>query len=196
MHLPKLRPERCLSCAGIVSAPRTDFNPVMTDQPAQHPPSQRGAFGGRAAVAKLFGLADAGELPTIEESLSRSSTLGSELDPADVLSAGVDSLMHDCAGSSAESAVTGPARLTIRIPVSTAGQRERQTLQQSVTEDVSHDVEDLLMASLDSMLFGADDSTLNEVSIPETALPAFYTCNIHLQPCLRNQCMYLRKVRS
>ena len=155
--------------AGIVSAPRTDFNPVMTDQPAQHPPSQRGAFGGRAAVAKLFGLTDAGELPTIEEALSRSSTLCSELDSADVLSAGVDSLMQDCAGSDAETAVSRPAGLTIRIPVSAAQERERQNIQQSVTADVNHDVEDLLMASLDTMLFGTDDSTLNEVSIFETA---------------------------
>ena len=157
-------------CAGIVSAPRTDFNPVTTDQPAQHPPSQRGAFGGRAAVAKLFGLTDAGELPTIEETLSRSSTLGSELDPADVLSAGVDSVMHECAESCAESAVTRSAGLTIRIPASTAQEREHQSRQCGMTEDVSHDVEDLLMASLDTMLFSPDDSLLNEVSTPEPYL--------------------------
>ena len=149
---------------GIVSAPRTDFNPVTTDQPAQHPPSQRGAFGGRAAVAKLFGLTEAGELPTIEETLSRASTSASELDSADLLSAGVDSLMHECLGSSAESAVARSAGLTIKVPTGTAEELKRRSQQNFLTEDVSYDVDNLLTASLDIMLFGTDDSILNGVS--------------------------------
>ena len=156
--------------AGIVSAPRTDLNPVVTDQPAQHPPSQRGAFGGRAAVAKLFGLTDAGELPTIEETLSRASTAASELDSADVLSAAVDSLMHESMGSVAESAVTRSASLTIKIPAGTAQEHERQSRHSSLTEDVSVDVENLLSASLDNMLFGTDDSVLNGVSTSQSCL--------------------------
>ena len=155
--------------AGIVSAPRTDFKPVTTDQPAQQPPSQRGALGGRAAVARMFGLTDAGELPPIEGPLSRPSTLAGELDCTDVLSAGVDSLMHECVGSGAEPAVTGKA-LTIRIPGSTGPELATQGRLDATTGDVSLDIESLLTASLDSMLFGTDDSTMNEVSMLETAL--------------------------
>lgn len=165
--------------AGVVSAPRTDFNPVMTDQPAQQPPSQHGAFGGQAAVARMFGLTDAGELPPIEETLSRSSTLASELDCADVLSAGVDSLMHECVGSGTESTVTGTAGLTIRIPGSTAQEAPRQDRLNAMTGDVDNDIESLLTSSLDTMLFGTDDSTLTEVSTPETAFASNFLL-IHL----------------
>ena len=133
---------------------------MVTDQSAQQLSSQQGAFGGRAAVAKLFGRTDTGDLLPIQEVLMRSNSSSSEGDSADVLSAAVDSVMH----KGPESAIAEAAGLTIRIPAATAQKAESQIWQPEVTEDVSCDVESLLTASLDNMLFGKDEGILSEVS--------------------------------
>ena len=130
-------------CAGIVTAPRTELTPEVASLPAQQKPtSQRGALGGRDAVARMFGRADAPDLPPISETLSRSDSLSSDSD----------------------------------IPVSPGASTETNTAQDAAHEEVeSADdaqrlkvvasyVDNLLAESLDSMLFGEDDTSLHEVS--------------------------------
>jgi len=158
--LSAMKRERLSPFAGVVSASRTDFNPVVTDQPAQQLSSQQGAFGGRAAVAKLFGRTDTGELLPIAEVLTRSNSSSSEGDSADILSTAVDSVMIE----GPESGIAEAAGLTIRIPAAAAQNAECQKWQPEVTQDVSDDVESLLTASLDNMLFGKDEGVLSEVS--------------------------------
>ena len=130
-------------CAGIVTAPRTELTPEVASLPArQKPASQRGAFGGRDAVARMFGRADAPDLPPISETLSESDSLSSDSD----------------------------------IPVSPGANTETSTAQHAAHEEaesadealrlheVATDVDNLLAESLDSMLFGEDDTILHEVS--------------------------------
>ena len=150
-----LCPEGWLCCAGIVTAPRVNLVPEASPLPAQQPAAQRGAFGGREAVARLFGRTDASaDLPPVAEALTRSQSLTSDADDS------ADSVMLECASQDAES-----AGLTIRIPASMAEAVQRELSKCGASEDVSFDVESLLSQSLDSMLFGEDDSVLHEVSI-------------------------------
>lgn len=138
-----------LCCAGIVTAPRVELVPEASPLPAQQPAAQRGTFGGREAVARLFGRTDASaDLPPVAEALT------SDTDDS------ADSVMLECASQDAES-----AGLTIRIPASMAEAVQRELSKCGASEDVSFDVESLLSQSLDSMLFGEDDSVLHEVSI-------------------------------
>ena len=150
-----LCPEGQLCCAGIVTAPRVDLVPEASPLPAQQAAVQRGAFGGREAVARLFGRIDASAgLPLIAEALTGSQSLISNADDS------ADSGMLECPSQDAES-----AELTIRIPATMAEAVQRELSKCGASEDVSFDVESLLSQSLDSMLFGDDDSVLQEVSI-------------------------------
>jgi hypothetical protein len=150
-----LCPEGQTCCAGIVTAPRVDLVPEASPLPAQQQAVQRGAFGGREAVARLFGRTNASAgLPPIAEVLTSSQSLTSDADDS------TDSVMLECASQDAES-----AGLTIRIPASMAEAVQRELSKCGASEDVSLDVESLLSQSLDSMLFGEDDSVLQEVSL-------------------------------
>ena len=130
-------------CAGIVTAPRTELTPEVASLPAQQKPaSQRGAFGGRDAVARMFGRADAPDLPPISEALSRSDSLSRDSDIPVSPGANVNtSTVQPAAHEEAESA------------------DDAQRL-----HEVASDVDNLLAESLDSMLFGEDDTVLHEVS--------------------------------
>ena len=129
--------------------------PEASPLPAQQPAAQRGTFGGREAVARLFGRTDASaDLPPVAEALTGSQSLTSDADDS------ADSVMLECASQDAES-----AGQTIRIPASMAEAVQRELSKCGALEDVSFDVESLLSQSLDSMLFGEDDSALHEVSI-------------------------------
>jgi hypothetical protein len=123
--------------------------------PVQQPAAQRGAFGGREAVARMFGRTDApSDLPPIAEALTRSQSLSSDASDS------VDTIMLEYAGQDAES-----NGLTIRIPASMAEAMQYELSNCKALEDVSLDVESLLSQSLNSMLFGEDESVLHEVSI-------------------------------
>ena len=130
-------------CAGIVTAPRTELTPEVASLPAQQKPaSQRGAFGGRDAVARMFGRADAPDLPPISETLSRSDSLSS------------DSHIPVSPGASAEAST---AQHAAHEEAESADDARR-------LNEVASDVDTLLAESLDSMLFGEDDTSLHEVS--------------------------------
>ena len=130
-------------CTGIVTAPRTELTPEVTPLPAQQKPaSQRGAFGGRDAVARLFGRADAPDLPPISEALSRCDSMSSD---------------SETLVSPDASTETGTAQHAAHEEAESAEEARR-------LHEVSADVDNLLAESLDSMLFGEDDSILHEVS--------------------------------
>ena len=127
--------------AGIVTAPRTELTPEVASLPAQQKPaSQRGAFGGRDAVARLFGRGEAPAPPPISRALSRS-----------------DSVSSDSEIPLSPSASAGTAQPAAHEQADSADEARR-------LHEVVSDVDNLLAESLDSMLFGEDDSILHEVS--------------------------------
>ena len=135
--------------AGIVTAPRSELVPEVAASPAQQS-APRGAFGGREAVARLFGRSPTGELPAISEASTRSASSGDTDSSA-------DSDMHRRMHDEAES-----AGMVVETPAAAeAAQRQSQ--------DVSYDVESLLTESLDNMLFGEDDTLLQEVGAQHTS---------------------------
>ena len=126
-----------------MTAPRTELTPEVASLPAQQKPaSQRGAFGGRDAVARMFGRADVPDLPPLSETLSRFESLSS--DP-------------DISISPAASAETSTAQHAAHEEAESADDARR-------LREVASDVDNLLAESLDSMLFGEDDTVLHEVS--------------------------------
>lgn len=129
-------------CAGIVTASRTELTSEVASLPAQQKPaSQRGAFGGRDAVARLFGRGDTPDLPPISEALSRSGSLSSDFE------------MPLSPGASTDTITAQHA-----VPDEAKSADEARRLHEVVT-----DVDNLLAESLDSMLFGEDDTILHEV---------------------------------